>query len=87
MLEDYNEQTSLAIMNEVLIPYINEIFAFQYQRQQINDQDQGSCAGLTKITFKDYCCLPGVLSDRFFAVLDSDNDGVISRAEFVNALS
>ena len=86
-MEDYDARTQNAIGKEVLKPYLNELFSHLYQRQQVNDQDQGSCSGITKITFKDYCCLPGVLYERFFHVIDSDSDGFITRTEFVENIA
>jgi len=34
----------------------------------------------------DYCQLPGLLAERFFAVLDIDGDGYLSQREFLSGL-
>ncbi len=37
VLEEYDDQAAQVITREVLLPYLNEIFADLFQRQQIND--------------------------------------------------
>ena len=33
--------------------------------------------GINKVTIQDYSNLPGILGERFFAILDSNGDGYV----------
>lgn len=41
---------------------------------------------LDKVTFVEYCNLPGIINDRFFYMFDTAKDGLISETSFINNL-
>ncbi len=38
---------------------------------------------LDKVTFIEYCNLPGIINDRFFKMFDIDNNGLITEESFI----
>jgi len=38
---------------------------------------------LDKVTFIEYCNLPGIINDRFFKMFDQDGNGLISEEAFI----
>ena len=38
---------------------------------------------LDKVTFIEYCNLPGIINDRFFKMFDVNNDGLVSEQSFI----
>jgi meiotically up-regulated gene 157 (Mug157) protein len=39
--------------------------------------------GINKVTIIEYANLPGILADRFFAILDSNEDNYVDLREFI----
>ena len=66
---------------ELLNKYLKEIWA-DLSKRSIEE----SSKGINKITFNKYYDLPGIISERLFAVFDQDKDGVLSLSEFVNGM-
>ena len=65
---------------KVCLPYFKDIYKDLCSR---SDDKQ---KGVNKISFLDYCQLPGLLAERLFAVLDVDNDSYLSSKEFLSGL-
>jgi len=65
---------------KVCLPYFKDIYKDLCSR---SDDKQ---KGVNKISFLDYCQLPGLLAERLFAVLDVDNDNYLSSKEFLSGL-
>ncbi len=42
---------------------------------------------LDKVTFIEYCNLPGIINDRFFKMFDVNNDGLITEASFIQNMT
>jgi hypothetical protein len=38
---------------------------------------------LDKVTFIEYCNLPGIINDRFFKMFDTNNEGLINEQNFI----
>ena len=66
---------------ELLNKYLKEIWSDLSKRTT-----EESSKGISKITFNKYYDLPGIISERLFAVFDKDKDGVLSAAEFVSGM-
>ena len=66
---------------ELLNKYLKEIWSDLSKRTT-----EESSKGISKITFNKYYDLPGIISERLFAVFDKDKDGVLSLAEFVSGM-
>ena len=66
---------------ELLNKYLKEIWS-DLSKRSIEENEKG----INKITFNKYYDLPGIISERLFAVFDKDKDGVLSLSEFVNGM-
>ena len=66
---------------ELLNKYLKEIWS-DLSKRSIEENTKG----INKITFNKYYDLPGIISERLFAVFDKDKDGVLSLSEFVNGM-
>ena len=67
---------------ELLNKYLKEIWSDLSKRASKEDTSKG----INKITFNKYFDLPGIISERLFAVFDKDKDGILSLSEFVNGM-
>ena len=67
---------------ELLNKYLKEIWSDLSKRASKEDTSKG----VNKITFNKYYELPGIISERLFAVFDKDKDGILSLSEFVNGM-
>ena len=67
---------------ELLNKYLKEIWSDLSKRASKED----AAKGINKITFNKYFELPGIISERLFAVFDKDKDGILSLSEFVNGM-
>ena len=67
---------------ELLNKYLKEIWSDLSKRASKEDASKG----INKITFNKYFELPGIISERLFAVFDKDKDGILSLSEFVNGM-
>ena len=66
---------------ELLNKYLKEIWSDLSKRSTEENEK-----GIYKITFNKYYDLPGIISERLFAVFDKDKDGVLSLSEFVSGM-
>ena len=67
---------------ELLNKYLKEIWSDLSKRASKED----AAKGINKITFNKYFELPGIISERLFAVFDKDKDGILNISEFVNGM-
>ena len=65
---------------KVCLPYFKDIYKDLCSR---SDDKQ---KGINKISFLDYCQLPGLLCERLFAVFDEDKDNYLNSKEFLTGL-
>eukprot|EP00349_Pseudokeronopsis_sp_Brazil_P001451 CAMPEP_0202961652 /NCGR_PEP_ID=MMETSP1396-20130829/5718_1 /ASSEMBLY_ACC=CAM_ASM_000872 /TAXON_ID= /ORGANISM="Pseudokeronopsis sp., Strain Brazil" /LENGTH=63 /DNA_ID=CAMNT_0049681647 /DNA_START=157 /DNA_END=348 /DNA_ORIENTATION=+ len=42
--------------------------------------------GIDKVTFFEYCNLPGILQDRFYRMFSEKDDSLISEQQFVSIM-
>lgn len=80
VIEDFSEIESEQFKKDVVIPYFKDIY-----RDLASRSDKKS-SGINKVTIIDYCGLPGILAERFFSLLDANNDEYIDLKEFVYIL-
>ena len=64
----------------VCLPYFKDIY------RDLSSRSDNKAKGINKVSFMDYCQLPGLLSERLFAVLDKDSDGYLTTKEFLTGL-
>jgi len=67
---------------ELLNKYLKEIWSDLSKRASKED----SSKGINKVTFNKYYELPGIISERLFAIFDKDKDGILSLSEFANGM-
>ena len=61
----------------VVLPYFKDIY------KDLSNRSEDPDKGIEKFTLMQYCELPGVYGDRFFAILDTDDSGFIELKEFL----
>lgn len=61
--------------------YLKEIW------KDLAERSEEKSLGINKVTFSKYFQLPGIISDRLFAVFDNDSNGFLSRSEFVKGMT
>ena len=65
---------------KVCLPYFKDIY------KDLRGRSDNKTKGINKVSFMDYCQLPGLLTERLFAVFDIDDDGYLSSKEFLTGL-
>ena len=65
---------------KVCLPYFKDIY------KDLCSRSDDKAKGVNKISFLDYCQLPGLLAERLFQVLDVDRDGYLNSKEFMTGL-
>lgn len=76
-IPNFSEFESEQFKKDIVVPYFKDIY-----RDLASRSDKKS-AGINKVTIIDYCQLPGILAERFFSLLDDNNDEYIDLKEFV----
>lgn len=71
------------ILNEefkknVAIPYFKDIY------RDLVSQSDSKTKGINKVTMLTYTCLPGIIGERLFAVMDLKAQGYVDLKEFVH---
>lgn len=61
--------------------YLKEIW------KDLAERSEEKSLGINKVTFSKYFQLPGIISDRLFAVFDTDSNGYLCRSEFVKGMT
>ena len=71
--------------------YLKEVYIDLFSRVKENKNDKTDneikLNGVTKLIFDKYFCLPGIIGDRFFKVLDQKNETVLSANDFVKGMT
>lgn len=62
------------------MPYFKDIY------NDLAEKSDKKTAGINKIIMTDYASLPGILSERFFAILDANGDQYVDQKEFIHAM-
>ena len=65
---------------KVCLPYFKDIY------KDLCSRSDDKAKGVNKISFLDYCQLPGLLAERLFQVLDVDRDNYLNSKEFMTGL-
>ena len=66
--------------DEILNKYLRDIWS------DLSKRSKNITKGINKLTFQKYYDLPGIISERLFACLDKDNDGIINLKEFISGM-
>lgn len=64
----------------VAIPYFKDIY------RDLVAQSDSKSKGINKNTFLSYTCLPGIIGERFFGVIDLNTSNYVDLKEFVHGL-
>ena len=65
---------------KVCVPYFKDIF------KDLQERSDSKSKGINKISFINYCQLPGLLAERLFFVLDKDKNGYLILDEFLEGM-
>ncbi len=64
----------------VCIPYFKDIY------KDLNSRSDDKTKGINRLSILEYAALPGMLGERFFQVMDLNNDGYVDYREFLTGL-
>ena len=59
------------------MPYFKDIF------NDLQERSDNKQKGINKISFINYCQLPGLLAERIFQIIDKDNNSYLTQDEFL----
>jgi hypothetical protein len=81
-LSEYNLEFKDPTLTEefkikVCLPYFKDIY------KDLASRSDDKSKGVNKISFLDYCQLPGVIGERLFDILDFDRDSYLNSKEFL----
>ena len=79
LAEDINELNE-EFRRNVVVPYFKDIF------KDLVSQSDSKSKGINKVSILNYSQLPGIIGERFFAVMDTTNGGYIDLKTFVRGL-
>jgi len=74
---EFSSVESETFKKEIVIPYFKDIFKDLAQRSDKKEK------GVNKVTVIEYANLPGIMAERFFSILDVNEDGYIDLREFI----
>ncbi len=80
-VEDFDDINDNKFVKEFLGPYFKDLFRDLAMRCISPNAIQEK--KLDKVTFIEYCNLPGIINDRFFKMFDTAHDGLISENSFI----
>lgn len=83
-MEDYDNSNDGKFIKEYLLPYFKDLFRDLVLRCLTPAAIQEK--KLDKVTFIEYCALPGIVADRLYKMFDTNGDGLISESSFINNL-
>lgn len=64
--------------DKVCVPYFKDIF------KDLQERSDNKNKGINKISFINYCQLPGLLAERIFAIMDNDKNNYLTMEEFLS---
>ena len=72
-------------IKDYLYPYFKDLYKDLILRCLSSTAIQAK--KLDKVTFIEYCNLPGIINDRFFKMLDINSDGLITEGSFIQCMT
>ena len=75
-MEVLDEKNDNKFINEYLNPYFKDLFRDLTLRCMTMSAIQEK--KLDKVTFTEYCNLPGIINERFFKLFEIDHNGLVS---------
>jgi len=85
-LEDFDAEIDNQFVSKELKPYLSGIFA-DLALRSTPAPNKSSVKSIDKVTFVEYVLLPGIVSDRFYALAtDGRSDGRITEDSFNNLM-
>ncbi len=87
-MEDYDDAVDGRFVTESLVPYLRDLYKDLALRSFVSyGQSNFKEKRIDKVTFIQYCNLPGTISERLLKSFDSNSDGMITEGSFVSNLS
>ena len=81
-IEGYDPKLDYKLIKETIVPYMKDLFNDLAVRS--SSESEEIC--IDKVTFFEYCSLPGIINDRFLRVFDPKGKGVIKEERFVEVM-
>ena len=87
-VEDYNAEIDDKFVNQELKPYLAGVFAdYALRSTPPSSSSQYPGKSIDKVTFIEYIQLPGIVSDRFYALARRDRtDSRIGEEAFISLM-
>ena len=82
-VEDYDASTDQKFVTNSLVPYFKDLYKDLHLRCQKPSEGEKH---IDKVTFVEYCQLPGIIGDRFFQIFNPSKEG-ITENQFVSFLT
>lgn len=79
-LEFIEVQDNEDFKTKICMPYFKDIY------KDLQSRSDDEAKGINKVSLLEYAHLPGVLGERFFAVMDTDNNNYLDQREFFTGL-
>ncbi len=80
-IEELDKSTDTKFIRDFLRPYLQDLYKDLAQRSLTKEAVTEK--KIDKVTFLEYCNLPGIIGDRFFKLLDVNGDGLICEKAFI----
>jgi hypothetical protein len=84
-VQDFDETLDTQMIKEYLMPYLKDLYKDLSLRSiapnAIKEQK------VDKVTFIQYCNLPGIMSDRVLKIFDGESEGIVQETSFVKELT
>jgi hypothetical protein len=86
-VEDYFAEMDDQFISNEFKPYLQGVFADFAMRSTPSSQQSSQGKSIDKVTFTEYINLPGMLSDRFFAIAKKERaDNRVYEEDFLNVM-
>jgi hypothetical protein len=91
LIEDFDEINDSKFIKEYLVPYLSDLYKDLALRSFISTSSAAAQASaikkVDKVTFIQYCNLPGIISERLLKIFDTNSDGLITEESFVKNMT
>ena len=84
LVEDFDATLDTKFTSDYFEPYLKDLYK-DLQLRCISP-DATSLKKIDKVTFLEYCGLPGIVGDRFYKQFQPDQNELISETTFVSVL-
>jgi hypothetical protein len=80
LIEGFDDVHDSKFINELMIPYLKDVFKDLSVRNQHGVVDNTK---IDKVIFFEYCNLPGIINDRFLKIFETQFLGYVTEESFL----